>query len=103
MPYFEEGDTVDMALNPLGVPSRMNVGQILETHLGWACRGLGHKIGEALDAYYQTKKVRPLKDLLKAIYGDDKTVAALKSLAKTRGFRGYSKLVKDGLLKLLRG
>ena len=56
----------------------MNVGQILETHLGWACRGLGRKIGEALDAYYTTHKSRPLKDLLKTIYGDDKTVAALK-------------------------
>ena len=78
MPYLADGTPVDIVLNPLGVPSRMNVGQILETHLGWACRGLGHKIGEALDAYYQTKKVRPLKDLLKAIYGDDKTVAALK-------------------------
>jgi DNA-directed RNA polymerase subunit beta len=60
------------------VPSRMNVGQILETHLGWACRGLGHKIGEALEAYYQSHKVKPLKDLLKTIYGDDKAVAALK-------------------------
>ena len=78
MPYLADGTPVDIVLNPLGVPSRMNVGQILETHLGWACRGLGHKIGEALDVYYQTKKVRPLKDLLKAVYGDDKTVAALK-------------------------
>jgi len=56
----------------------MNVGQTLEPHLGWACRGLGHKIGEALEVYYQSHKVKPLKDLLKTIYGDDKAVAALK-------------------------
>ncbi|MGI8724377.1 MAG: DNA-directed RNA polymerase subunit beta [Methyloceanibacter sp.] len=78
MPYLEDGTPVDIVLNPLGVPSRMNVGQILETHLGWACHGLGLKIGEALDAYHESKKVKPLKDLLKGIYGDDKTVAALK-------------------------
>ena len=53
MPYLEDGAPIDIVLNPLGVPSRMNVGQILETHLGWACRGLGNKIGEALEAYYQ--------------------------------------------------
>ena len=51
MPYLDDGTPIDIVLNPLGVPSRMNVGQILETHLGWACRGLGRKIGEALDAY----------------------------------------------------
>jgi DNA-directed RNA polymerase subunit beta len=78
MPYLEDGTPIDIVLNPLGVPSRMNVGQILETHLGWACRGLGNKIGEALDAYYHSHKVKPLKDLLKTIYGEDKTVAALK-------------------------
>jgi DNA-directed RNA polymerase subunit beta len=78
MPYLEDGTPIDIVLNPLGVPSRMNVGQILETHLGWACRGLGNKIGEALHAYYETNKPKPLKDLLKSIYGDDKAVAALK-------------------------
>ena len=49
MPYLEDGTSVDIVLNPLGVPSRMNVGQILETHLGWASHGLGLKIGEILD------------------------------------------------------
>ncbi|MGE5259392.1 MAG: DNA-directed RNA polymerase subunit beta, partial [Actinomycetota bacterium] len=78
MPYLNDGTSVDIVLNPLGVPSRMNVGQILETHLGWACRGLGNKIGEALNAYHESHKVKPLKDLLKTIYGDDKAVAALK-------------------------
>jgi DNA-directed RNA polymerase subunit beta len=78
MPYLEDGAPIDIVLNPLGVPSRMNVGQILETHLGWACRGLGNKIGEALGAYYHSHKVKPLKDMLKTIYGDDKAVPALK-------------------------
>ncbi|MEM7430258.1 MAG: DNA-directed RNA polymerase subunit beta, partial [Pseudomonadota bacterium] len=53
------------------VPSRMNVGQILETHLGWACRGLGVQIGEALDAYQQSQKVKPVRDALKNAYGKD--------------------------------
>ena len=78
MPYHEDGTPIDIVLNPLGVPSRMNVGQILETHLGWACAGLGRKIGEALEAYYETNKVKPLKELLKSIYGDDKALSALK-------------------------
>jgi len=77
MPYLEDGTAVDIVLNPLGVPSRMNVGQILETHLGWACRGLGKKIGEALEEYYESSKPKPLKDMLKTIYGPDKAVAAL--------------------------
>ena len=49
MPYCEDGTPVDIVLNPLGVPSRMNVGQVLETHLGWAANGLGLKIGEMLE------------------------------------------------------
>src|SRR5690606_27333091 len=50
MPYAADGRPVDIVLNPLGVPSRMNIGQILETHLGWAAKGLGEKIGKMLDA-----------------------------------------------------
>ena len=49
MPYMADGTPVDIVLNPLGVPSRMNVGQVLETHLGWAAKGLGLKIGQMLD------------------------------------------------------
>src|SRR5689334_24828637 len=49
MPYLEDGTPVDIVLNPLGVPSRMNVGQILETHLGWASAGLGRQIGEVME------------------------------------------------------
>merc|ERR1712196_656270 len=50
MPYTESGQPVDIVLNPLGVPSRMNVGQILETHLGWACSELGNQVGDVLEA-----------------------------------------------------
>jgi len=77
MPFLDDGTPVDIVLNPLGVPSRMNVGQILETHLGWACAGLGLKIGQAVEAYNGKKDTRPLKDVLKKIYGDDDTIKSL--------------------------
>jgi len=77
MPFLADGTPVDIVLNPLGVPSRMNVGQILETHLGWACAGLGLKIGQAVDAYNGKGDTRPLKDILKKIYGDDETIKSL--------------------------
>ncbi len=70
MPFLEDGRPVDIVLNPLGVPSRMNVGQILETHLGWACAGLGAQIGEALKAYQATSDVQSLKAPLKKVYGE---------------------------------
>ncbi|HTS42744.1 MAG TPA: DNA-directed RNA polymerase subunit beta, partial [Xanthobacteraceae bacterium] len=78
MPFLEDGTQVDIVLNPLGVPSRMNVGQILETHLGWACAGLGKRIGQAVDAYYGKRDARPLKDTLKKIYGEDETIKTLR-------------------------
>ena len=62
MPYLEDGTPVDIVLNPLGVPSRMNVGQVLETHLGWAAKGLGIKIGRLLDAQAQLADARALLD-----------------------------------------
>ena len=58
MPYLEDGTPVDIVLNPLGVPSRMNVGQVLETHLGWAAKQLGRKIGELLDSQASIAKQR---------------------------------------------
>jgi DNA-directed RNA polymerase subunit beta len=70
MPYLEDGNSVDIVLNPLGVPSRMNVGQILETHLGWACRGLGVQIGELVAKVRETGKVDELRRKLKDIYGE---------------------------------
>ena len=60
MPYLEDGTPVDIVLNPLGVPSRMNVGQVLETHLGWAAKGLGLKIGRMLEAQAQAAEMRAL-------------------------------------------
>jgi len=77
MPFLDDGTPVDIVLNPLGVPSRMNVGQILETHLGWACAGLGFKIGKAVEAYNGKKDVKPLRDILKKVYGDDETIKSL--------------------------
>jgi DNA-directed RNA polymerase subunit beta len=65
MPYDENGTPVDIVLNPLGVPSRMNVGQVLETHLGWAAAGLGVRIGEMLDAQ---AKIQELRKYLSDIY-----------------------------------
>ncbi len=77
MPFLADGQQVDIVLNPLGVPSRMNVGQILETHLGWACAGLGHRIGQAVDAYYHRRDLKPLRDTLKKVYGDEETIKTL--------------------------
>jgi DNA-directed RNA polymerase subunit beta len=62
MPYMADGTPVDIVLNPLGVPSRMNIGQILETHLGWAAKGLGEKIGRMLDAQVAVAQVRGFLD-----------------------------------------
>jgi DNA-directed RNA polymerase subunit beta len=62
MPFMADGTQMDIVLNPLGVPSRMNVGQILETHLGWAAKGLGHKIGAMLKAHEGEQKIRKFLD-----------------------------------------
>jgi DNA-directed RNA polymerase subunit beta len=77
MPFLEDGTHADIVLNPLGVPSRMNVGQILETHLGWACAGMGKKIGETIDAFYQRQDLKPLRETLKKVYGDDEVIKSL--------------------------
>ena len=70
MPFLADGTPVDFCLNPLGVPSRMNVGQILETHMGWAARGLGVKIDDALQDYRRSGDLTPLRDAMKLAYGD---------------------------------
>ena len=77
MPFLEDGTAVDVVLNPLGVPSRMNVGQILETHLGWACSGMGKRIGETLAKVQRDGKYEPLRKQLKGIYGDADGLADL--------------------------
>jgi DNA-directed RNA polymerase, beta subunit len=71
MPYMADGTTIDIVLNPLGVPSRMNIGQILETHLGWAAKGLGRRIDEMLQA---RASVAELRRFLDQIYNHDRTV-----------------------------
>jgi DNA-directed RNA polymerase subunit beta len=70
MPHLEDGTPVDLVLNPLGVPSRMNVGQILETHLGWACANLGKQIGNLVDRYNEEHGRQKLIDRLGRVYGD---------------------------------
>ena len=77
MPYMKNGKPVDVVLNPLGVPSRMNVGQILETHLGWTCSGLGKKVSDALNQYEENMNLDDVKDVIKDIY-DDSGVNKLK-------------------------
>ena len=69
MPYMKNGKPVDIVLNPLGVPSRMNVGQILETHLGWSCSELGDQIKTYLKDF--DEKIEKVKDKIKEIYGND--------------------------------
>jgi DNA-directed RNA polymerase subunit beta len=68
MPYMEDGTPVDIVLNPLGVPSRMNIGQVLETHLGWAAKGLGHRIQHMLDENAKTDEIRKF---LGEVYNSD--------------------------------
>ena len=70
MPFLEDGTHADIVLNPLGVPSRMNVGQILETHLGWAAAGLGKQVAQAVDAYMKSGKSKALREQLVSIYGN---------------------------------
>ncbi|MEC8029243.1 MAG: DNA-directed RNA polymerase subunit beta, partial [Pseudomonadota bacterium] len=77
MPYLEDGTPVDIVLNPLGVPSRMNVGQILETHLGWACSGLGKQVSDAITAYEQSGDASQVKLMLSGIYEGDTGVEDL--------------------------
>jgi DNA-directed RNA polymerase subunit beta len=85
MPFTVDGTQVDIVLNPLGVPSRMNVGQILETHLGWACAGLGRQVRAALEAFERDGDRKPLEKKLRDVYGEDqelpKTTEELRELA----------------------
>jgi DNA-directed RNA polymerase subunit beta len=83
MPFLEDGTPVDLVLNPLGVPSRMNVGQILETHLGWACANLGREIGELVEEYRRSGAAKQeLLEKLRDVYGDkvyDDEIAGLNN------------------------
>ena len=77
MPFMADGTPMDIVLNPLGVPSRMNVGQILETHLGWAAKGLGAKIGAMLKAQDSASKVRKFLDKIYNSTGKKEDIASL--------------------------
>lgn len=80
MPFLADGTPVDFCLNPLGVPSRMNVGQILETHMGWAARGMGIQVDEALQEYRRSGDMTPVKDAMKFVYGDNVYEEGLQDL-----------------------
>ena len=73
MPYLNDGTPVDVVLNPFGVPSRMNVGQVLETHLGWAAKGLGIKIGKMLDTDTPVKTIRTFLETVYSVGASEKT------------------------------
>ncbi len=93
MPYTDDGTPVDIVLNPLGVPSRMNVGQILETHLGWACANLGSQIRKALEAYEHDGHVDQLRTQLSDIYAQDETVSNMEDGALIE----MSQMLKKGV------
>ena len=81
MPFLEDGTTVDLVLNPLGVPSRMNVGQILETHMGWAARSLGDSINKAIAEFKKSDDKKVLEKALSNAYGSDDFNKKIKGLS----------------------
>jgi DNA-directed RNA polymerase subunit beta len=93
MPYMAEGTPVDIVLNPLGVPSRMNVGQILEVHLGWAAKGLGQRIGEMLKAQANAAEIRKF---LNKIYNGTGKPEAIDSLDDHEALQ-LAENLKDGV------
>jgi len=84
MPYMADGTPVDIVLNPLGVPSRMNVGQILEVHLGWAAKGLGRKIDDMLKAQAKAAEIRKLLEQIYNQTGKQEDLASLNDDELTR-------------------
>ena len=82
MPFLADGTPVDFCLNPLGVPSRMNVGQILETHMGWAARNLGKSIDLSLQEYRRSGDMSPVQNAMKIAYGDELYDEVLKDMPK---------------------
>ena len=80
MPHLADGTPVDVVLNPLGVPSRMNVGQVLEVHLGWAAKGLGDKIGNLLDQH-RKDTVKQVRTMLNDIYNSYGKTEKIKSFS----------------------
>ncbi len=93
MPYMEDGTPVDMVLNPLGVPSRMNVGQILETHLGGASKEIGKQLNEYIETNYGTDAI---KNKLKEVYGNSGNVSFIDKMTDEET-RDFVKSLKDGV------
>jgi len=94
MPQLEDGTPIDILLNPLGVPSRMNVGQILETHLGWACAGLGKKISKLINDYLQNNEKKELEENLNNLY--DKEVVG-QIISNKKELLDYQSEIKNGI------
>jgi DNA-directed RNA polymerase subunit beta len=97
MPFLEDGTVVDVVLNPLGLPSRMNVGQILETHLGWAAKSLGSKVGDMMGKYLDDGiDESSIKDFVSEIYGDDEITEQIKKLSRDQ-FIDLCDTIKEGV------
>ena len=97
MPYREDGRPVDIVLNPLGVPSRMNVGQILETHLGWACKEFGEKVKNLVNENNKKiEKNEKISNFLKSVYGDEIFNQKVDKLNKTE-FEDLCENLKSGI------
>jgi len=96
MPYMESGKPVDIVLNPLGVPSRMNVGQILETHLGWSCSELGEKVKNLYNNFQKTNDNKDLKNTLGQIYGEKRLSDILNNLDE-RQFKELCSNLSNGV------
>ncbi len=94
MPVLADGTPVDFCLNPLGVPSRMNVGQILETHMGWAARGLGLNIDEALGEYKRSGDLTPVREAMKLAYGDDVYAEGIEGMDEERLIEAASNVTR---------
>ncbi|WP_440937121.1 DNA-directed RNA polymerase subunit beta [Candidatus Pelagibacter sp.] len=97
MPYREDGRPVDIVLNPLGVPSRMNVGQILETHLGWACKEFGEEIKKLINENQKKiEKTEKISKFLKSVYGDEAYSEKVEKLSKTE-FKDLCENLQNGI------
>ncbi len=97
MPYMENGKPVDIVLNPLGVPSRMNVGQILETHLGWACKEFGENMKKLIDENQKkVEKTEKISNFLKSVYGKEVFEQSLDKLNKTE-FKDLCENLENGI------
>tara|TARA_Y100001970_G_scaffold177590_1_gene216406 strand:+ start:376 stop:4458 length:4083 start_codon:yes stop_codon:yes gene_type:complete len=97
MPYQENGKPVDIVLNPLGVPSRMNVGQILETHLGWSCTELGETLKKLINEHQEkNKKVEKISNFLKSVYGKEVYEDKINNLSISE-FNDLCHNIQDGI------